>query len=283
MSAWKDQTIGAVKETFGSATNNPDMELKGKAQNVHGRNEAEFAKARSQGLNEPEHFVQGTKTTEQAEGTVEGDKVSSLSAMKDKALGSLKENWGSATGNTNTEIAGKAQQMHGRNEAEFVKAQKQGLNEPEHYAQGTKTTEHAEGSVEGDKVSSMSAMKDKALGSIKENWGSATGNTNTEIAGKAQQMHGRNEAEFVKAQKQGLNEPEHYIQGTKTTEHAQGEVVGEDSSKMSGWKDQAVGSVKESFGSMTNNEKIEIEGKAQKMQGSNTCARADAKINTINA
>jgi len=133
-----------------------------------------------------------------------------------------------------------------------------------------------------NKPSSLSAMKDKTIGSIKETFGSATGNTNTEIAGKAQQMHGKNEAEFVKAQKQGLNEPEHYAHGTKTTEHAEGQVVGDEPSKMSGWKDQAVGSAKETLGSVTNNQKMELEGKAQKMQGANQCAYADDENNTIN-
>jgi uncharacterized protein YjbJ (UPF0337 family) len=278
LSALKDQAVGAVKSTIGSATNNPDMELKGKAQSVHGRNESEFAKAQKEGLTEPEHFSQGTKTSEHAEGTVEGDSVSSLSAMKDKAVGSIKSTIGAATGSTSTELAGKAQQIHGKNEAEFAKAQNQGLSEPEHYAHGTKTTQqHAEGTVEGDSVSSLSAMKDKAVGSIKETIGAATGSTSTELAGKAQQIHGKNEAEFAKAQSQGLSEPEHYAHGTKVSEHAQGEVVSEDPSKVSAYKDQAVGAVKETIGAATNNQKMEIEGAAQKMQGSIHSTLADDK------
>jgi len=286
LSAMKDKAMGSMKETFGSATGNSNAELTGKAQQMHGRNEAEFVKAQKQGLNEPEHYAQGTKTTDHAQGEViERTESSKMSGWKDQAVGAVKESFGSATGNQNMELKGKAQSIQGRNEAEFAKAQQQGLNEPEHFVQGTKTTDHAEGKVEGDNVSSLSAMKDKAMGSVKETFGSATGNVNTELAGKAQQMHGRNEAEFVKAQKQGLNEPEHYAQGTKTTDHAQGEVIERtESSKMSGWKDQAVGSVKESFGSVTNNQKIELEGKAQKMQGSNECTQVDAqKRNTLNA
>jgi len=223
------------------------------------------------------------KKTHHAEGEVEDQKPSTLGALKDKTMGSMKEHFGSITGNQEMELKGKAQNIHGRNEAEFVKAQKQGLDEPEHFAKGKKTTEHAEGAVEGDQVSTLSAMKDQAVGSLKKNFGSATGNTNTEISGLAQEMHGRNEAEFAKAQKQGLNEPEHYEKGTKTTDHAQCEVIGEEPSKLSGWKDQAVGSVKESFGSTTNNQKMEIEGKAQKMQGTHECAAAEAEKTLANA
>jgi len=283
MSGWKDQAVGSVKEKVGSATNNPNMEMAGKAQNIHGHHETEFAKAKNEGLNEPQHFEHGTKKEEHAEGEVEDQKPSTLGALKDKTMGSMKEKLGSMTGNQDMELKGKAQNIHGHNEAEFVKAQKEGRNEPEHFAQGKKTTEHAHGEVEGDKVSSMSAMKDQALGSMKQTYGSATGNMNTELAGKAQEIHGRNEAEFAKAQKHGLNEPEHYAHGTKTTEHAQGEVVREEPSKISGWKDQAVGSMKETFASATNNPKMELEGKAQKMQGANECAYAETEKNTINA
>ena len=203
-----------------------------------------------------------------------------MTGLKDQAVGSIKQTYGNATGNTNAELEGKAQQMHGKNEAEFAKAQKQGLNEPEHYAQGTKTSEpvpDAKGEVEDQSVSTLGAIKDKAMGSMKEMYGSMTGNQDMELKGKAQNIHGKNEAEFAKAQKEGLNEPEHFAHGTKTTDHAQGEVVGENPSKMSGWKDQAVGSVKESFGSATKNQGMELEGKAQKMQGSNECAYADAQ------
>jgi uncharacterized protein YjbJ (UPF0337 family) len=285
LTAMKDKTLGSLKETFGSVTGNTNTELAGKAQQMHGRNEAEFVKAEKQGLSEPEHYAHGTKTTDQSNERVEGEESSKMSGWKDQAVGAVMQSFGSVTGNQNMELKGKAQQMHGRNEAEFAKAQKQGLSEPEHFEQGRKTTDHAEGKVEGDKPSSMSAMKDKAIGSMKETFGSVTGNTNTELAGKAQQMHGRNEAEFVKAEKQGLSEPEHYAHGTKTTDHAESEVVERNEpSKMSGWKDQAVGTVKESFGSATNNQKMEIEGKAQKMQGSNECSTADAqKRSTINA
>jgi len=279
LGALKDRAMGSMKETLGSMTGNQNMELKGKAQNIHGRNEAAFAQAQKEGLSEPEHFAYGKKL--EAEGEVVSDKPSKMSGWKDQTVGAMKETLGSVTNNQNMELKGKAQNVHGRNEAEFAKAQSQGLAEPEHFGQGMKT-ERAEGSVEGDKVSSMSAMKDKAIGTLKENWGSATGNTTTELQGKAQQMHGRNEAEFAKAQKQGLTEPEHYAHGTKTTDHAQGEIVSQEPSKMSGYKDQAVGTVKESLGKMTNNQNMELEGKAQKMQGSHAIAQADSK-NTINA
>jgi uncharacterized protein YjbJ (UPF0337 family) len=53
--------MGSVKEMLGSATGNQNMELKGKAQNMHGRNEAAFVKAQKQGLSEPEYFEQGRK------------------------------------------------------------------------------------------------------------------------------------------------------------------------------------------------------------------------------
>jgi len=252
---------------------------------MHGRNEAEFVKAEKQGLNEPEHYAHGTKMTDRSDDRVEKEESSKMSGWKDQAVGAVMQSFGSVTGNQNTELKGKAQQLHGRNEAEFAKAKKEGLSEPEHFVQGRKTTDHAEGKVEGDHPSSLSAMKDKAVGSMKETFGSMTGNTNTELAGKAQQMHGRNEAEFVKAEKHGLNEPEHYAHGTKMTDHADSKVVEQNEpSKMSGWKDQAVGSVKETLGSASNNQKMEIEGKAQKMQGSNECSTVDAqKRNTINA
>jgi len=280
LAGWKDQAVGAVKGVVGAATNNQQMELLGKAQNIHGRNESEFAKAKMHGLTEPEHFVQGTKTTdhfERAEGEVVGENLSALSAVKDVAVGLIKETVGSVTGNSSTEISGLAQQMHGRNEAEFIKAQNQGLSEPEHYAHGTKTIdcEQAKGEVENQSVSSVGALKDKTLGSIKETLGSLTGNQTLELKGKAQNIHGHNEAEFVKAQKQGLSEPEHFAHGTKTTEHAECEVVSQEPSKLSGLKDQVVGAAKETLASATNNQKMEIEGKAQKMHGSNQCASAE--------
>jgi len=258
------------------------MEIAGKAQQIHGHNEAEFAKANKEGLVEPQHFEHGTKTTEHAQGKVEGQNVSSLSALKDKVVGSVKETLGSATGNQDLELKGKAQNVHGRNEAEFAKAQKQGLQEPEHFSQGTKTTEHAQATVDADNVSSVSALKDKVVGSVKETLGSATGNQDLELKGKAQNVHGRNEAEFAKAQKQGLGEPEHYSHGTKTTEHAQGQVVSQEPSKLSGWKDQAIGTVKESLGSATGNQTMEIQGKAQQMHATTNSNLPDDH-NTINA
>jgi len=88
------------------------------------------------------------------------------------------------------------------------------LNEPEHYAHGTKTTEHAQGEVEDQSVSTLGALKDKTLGSIKGAVGSITGNQDLELKGKAQNIHGRNEAEFAKAQKEGLTEPEHFGQAS---------------------------------------------------------------------
>jgi len=63
MGAIKDKTMGSVKEKVGEMTGNQEMELKGKAQNLHGKNEAEFAKAQKEGKNEPEHFVQGNPNT----------------------------------------------------------------------------------------------------------------------------------------------------------------------------------------------------------------------------
>jgi len=141
----------------------------------------------------------------------------------------------------------------------------------------------AEGTVEGESVSTLGALKDQTLGSVKQMYGSATGNHDLELKGKAQNFHGKNEAEFVKAEKQGLNEPEHFAHGTKTTEHAQGQVVGQDPSKLSGLKDQGIGSVKESIGSATNDQKMEIEGKAQKMHGKNESAYADPNHTPTNA
>jgi len=277
MSGLKDQAVGSIKENVGSATNNPQMEMAGKAQNIHGHNEAEFAKAKNEGYNEPQHFEHGTKTTEQAQGKVEGDNVSSLSAIKDQAVGSVKESFGSATDNQKTELEGKAQKIHGKNEAEFAKAQKQGFDQPEHFAHGTKTTEHAHGEVEDQSVSTLGAIKDKAMGSIKDMYGSMTGDQDMELKGKAQNLHGRNEAEFVKAQKQGLSEPQHFEHGTKTTEQAQSKVEGDKVSSLSAIKDQAVGSVKESFGSATGNQKTELEGKAQKIHGKNEAEFAKAQ------
>jgi uncharacterized protein YjbJ (UPF0337 family) len=320
VTAIKDQTIGTIKETVGNLFGNEKMELEGKAQKVHGKNEMSYAKANKNGETEPQHFQEayGTHpdhphhTTEQtvnhpqhttndinnnlppvpphqniphqpigtglplnptavapipphqpnavppvppqnisgapippsgapippsaatgasipppgnihehAEGSVEGGNVSTLGAMKDKMVGSIKESFGSATGNQNMELQGKAQNIHGHNQSEFAKAQKEGLNEPAHFEKGTKVNDHAEGTVEGQNhPSSIGALKDQAVGSIKQSFGSATGNTNTEIAGAAQKMHGKNESEFAKAQKEGLNEPAHFEHGTKTTDTA---------------------------------------------------------------
>jgi len=279
--------MGAMKEKMGSMTNNPDLELKGKAQNIHGKNEAEFAKAHKDGHPEPEHYAHGTNDTDDhqnlPDSSVEGASVSSLSAMKDKTMGAMKDKLGSITNNPDLELKGKAQQIHGRNEAEFVKAQKDGLIEPPHYAHGNHPSQPAQGSVEGDHVSSLSAVKDQALGSVKESYGNATGDLNTQIAGKAQQIHGKNQAEFAKAHKDGLNEPAHFEHGTKDTHLAQSQVESQEPSKMTGYKDQAAGSVKESFGSMTGNQHLELQGKAQKIHGANQCAIADAEKNISNA
>jgi uncharacterized protein YjbJ (UPF0337 family) len=368
VSAIKDKTVGAIKETVGNLIGNEKLELKGRAQKVHGKNEYEYAKAHKAGDTEPENFQQAyhgndnniynqnnlheqvhenpTPTTNvpypqenvhvhneqplppvpapvlpppvqqsncpppppntaapippapmpmpmpsqnlehgNAEGSVESNEPSKLGALKDKTMGSIKQTLGSATGNQDMELKGKAQNIHGHHQEAFVNAQKEGKNEPEHFTHGTKNTDYncPEGQVVGEKPSSISAMKDQAVGSVKESYGSATGNFETEMAGKAQQIHGKNEAEFAKAQKEGLNEPVHYEQGRKTTDHAQGEVVeNNEPSKMSGYTNQALGGIKETWGSMTGNQQMEIQGKAQKMQGSNECAFADQK-NTINA
>jgi len=50
----KDQIVGGAKEKIGTATGNPNMELTGKAQCVHGRNEKEYARAEKEGKAEPE-------------------------------------------------------------------------------------------------------------------------------------------------------------------------------------------------------------------------------------
>jgi uncharacterized protein YjbJ (UPF0337 family) len=258
------------------------MELIGKAQNVHGRNEAEFAKAQRQGLDEPEFFAQGTKVTDHAEGTVEGEKTSSIGAMKDRVVGGIKETVGGMTGNFETELAGKAQKVHGRNESEFAKAERQGLDEPEHFVQGTKVSDHAEGSVEGQKASSISGLADRAIGSVKETIGSVTGNQNMELVGKAQSVHGRNESEFAKAQKQGLDEPEHFVQGTKVSDHAEGSVEGEKASSIGAMKDRVVGGIKEAVGSMTGDQKTELVGKAQKVHGRNEAEFSKAQKDGFN-
>jgi uncharacterized protein YjbJ (UPF0337 family) len=274
VTAIKDQAVGAIKETLGSVLGNTQMELEGKAQKIHGQNEYEIAKSV-----QPED-QSSNQVTDQ--GIIPPSGPSSIGApvepsmmtgWKDQAVGSMKETLGSVTNNQNMELTGKAQQFHGRNEAEFAKAQSQGLTEPEHFGQ-PKDSDRAQGQVEGDKISSLSAIKDIAVGSIKETFGSVTGNQNTELAGKAQQLHGKNEAEFAKAQREGLTEPEHYAHGKKP-EPAEGEVISQEPSKLSGLKDQAVGAVKETVGSATNNQKLEIEGKAQKFQGSSQCANAD--------
>jgi len=282
MSGIQNQALGSIKQNLGSATNNPEMEIAGKAQNIHGHNEAEFAKANKAGHAEPSHFEQGKKDEHKAQGSVEGQSVSNVSALKDQAMGAVKEKIGSATNNHEMELIGKSQSVHGRNEAEFAKAQKQGHPEPEHFGQGTKTTDHASGSIEGQNASTFSSMKDQALGSVKQSYGSATGDLNTELAGKAQQIHGKNEAEFAKAQKDGYSEPQHFQHGKKTTDHAEGKVEEDKPSKMSGYKDQAVGSVKQTLASATGNQQMELEGMAQKIKGSNQCSLADEK-NSINA
>jgi len=118
------------------------------------------------------------------------------------------------------------------------------------------------------------------MGSIKQSYGSATGNMNTELAGAAQKIHGKNESEFAKAQNQGLNEPAHFEHGTGSTTPAEGQVIGDNEpSKVSGYYDQAVGAVKDMWGSSTGNQNMEIAGKAQKIHGSTECNLADAKTN----
>jgi uncharacterized protein YjbJ (UPF0337 family) len=265
----KDRTIGAIKETIGTTTGNQNMELLGKAQRVHGRNEAEFAKAERQGLSEPEHYAQGTKTSDHAEGKVEGENPSTVSSLKDRALGSVKETLGSVTGNQKMELIGKAQNVHGRNEAEFAKAQGQGKQEPEHFIQGTKTCEHAEGTVEGDSSSTLGGLKDRAVGAVKETVGSVTGNQKMELLGKAQNVHGRNEAEFAKAEKRGETEPQHFACGTKSFDQAEGTVEGDKPSTMSAMKDRTMGAVKEGLGSAMGDQKMELIGKAQNVHGRN--------------
>jgi uncharacterized protein YjbJ (UPF0337 family) len=242
------------------------MELLGKAQNVHGRNEAEFAKAQSHGLTEPEHFVKGTKASQHAQGTVEGEDSSSISSMKDRAVGAFKETVGSVSGNQKMELLGKAQSVHGRNEAEFAKAERSGQSEPQHFVSGTKTCDHADGSVVGEEASIFSALKDRAVGSVKETLGSATDDPKMELLGKAQSVHGRNQAEFAKAERDGLVEPQHFV--TNTTENGQGSVESEDST-LSAFKDRFVGALKETVGSATHDPKMELIGKAQNVHGRN--------------
>jgi uncharacterized protein YjbJ (UPF0337 family) len=248
VTAIKDQAVGAIKEVIGSVIGNTQMELEGKAQKVHGQNEYDFAKAAHSGEAEPEKFQRAYHSdapneSEKNDQPVESD-PSQLSGLKDQALGAMKSTMGAATGNQDMELKGKAQNIHGRNEAEFAKAQMHGLNEPEHFVQGRKTTDHfekAEGEVEPQNFNAITAVKDVAVGLVKEAVGTATGNTNTEIAGLAQQMRGKNEAEFVKAQNQGLSEPEHFAHGTKTTTCDQGKGEVEDQ------KVTSIGAIKEKF------------------------------------
>jgi uncharacterized protein YjbJ (UPF0337 family) len=119
MSGMKDQAVGSMKENVGHATNKPEMEMAGKEQKMHGKNEEEIAK-----MNKEHEKVN------------EGEKVSKMGALKDKTMGSMKEKVGEVTGNQDLELKGKAQNLHGKNEAEFAKAQKEGKKEPENFTQG---------------------------------------------------------------------------------------------------------------------------------------------------
>jgi len=157
---------------------------------------------KKKGLDEPEHFVQGTKNTEFAEGSVEGENPSRLSGLSDRAIGSIKESIGTITGNQKTELLGKAQAVHGRNESEFVKCQKQGLSEPENFV---KPVDSHQSSVEESTPSMISGLTDRAVGSMKETYGNVTGNQKTELEGIAQKVHGRNVSDLARAEKESAN------------------------------------------------------------------------------
>jgi uncharacterized protein YjbJ (UPF0337 family) len=172
------------------------------------------------------------------------NEASKLAAIKDQALGAVKEALGSVLGNDKMILEGKAQKVHGHNEYQFAKAYKAGETEPEKFQKAYHSEVPAEqfdsemrpvqvqqdhsAPISGqappppappvhseEEHSKMSGLKDQAIGSIKETIGSATNNSNMEMAGKAQSIHGHNEAAFANAQKEGRSEPEHFEHGTK--------------------------------------------------------------------
>jgi len=181
-----------VKESFGSMIGDQKTELKGKAQEVHARNAVDFAKAESKGLIEPEHFVGGNKTSQYATGSVEDTSISTFSAVKDQTVGAIKVVLGSATGNQNMELVGKAQGVHARNAAEFAKAERNGDIEPQHFGSDGNSVSPSE-----DDVSKLSAYKDRFVGSVKEKIGGVMEDHKMELTGKAQNVHGRNAVEFA--------------------------------------------------------------------------------------
>jgi len=189
LTGFKDQIVGGVKEKIGSATGNPNLELTGKAQSVHGRNEKEYARAEKEGLAEPE------RREKEKEQEHTNEQSSALTGLKDQIVGGAKEKIGTATGNPNLELTGKAQSVHGRNEKEYARAEKEGLAEPERRKDESET--RAEGICEGENNSVFGSLKDRAVGTVKETLGAATGNEKMELMGKAQSTHGRNEANLA--------------------------------------------------------------------------------------
>jgi uncharacterized protein YjbJ (UPF0337 family) len=139
------------------------------------------------------------------------DEPSKMSAKKDQAVGSVKENVGSATNKPEMELAGKEQKIHGQNEEDSANAKKEAKKEEK---------EHRSDENEGEKHSKIGALKDKTMGSVKEKVGELTNNPELELKGKAQNLHGKNEAAFAQAQKEGKNEPDQYAVGNPNTINA---------------------------------------------------------------
>jgi len=77
-----------------------------------------------------------------------------------------------------------------------------------------------------------------------------------------------------------LREPEDFVKGV---ESAPGSVDEEKPSTMSGLADRAIGGVKETVGSVTHNQKMELEGMAQKVHGRNVTDLAHAEKEISNA
>jgi len=214
---------------------------------------------------------------------------SKIHGYKEEAIGTIKEHLGTALSNQSMEIEGRARKLAGS--AEVKVANKETTESLDNNKIEEKEKEQiTEKPVDrANDPSILHGISEKVIGTVKDTVGTLTGNTNLEIEGKARKHAGNAEVSAAFEKDKDLkrsSEGEPVTSSPSSTSNNGGDLphsakrkkLSETEDKpvdranepnlVHGYKEQAIGTMKDTAGSLLSNAKMEIEGKARKFSGS---------------
>lgn len=186
--AKKDQIVGNVKETAGSAVGNQSLQHEGQTQNGSGKIQEAAADITTKAQNAANE-VQTSVEDAHSKLVGGGAAPSKVDAKKDQFVGSTREAAGSAVGNESLEAKGRA-----RNNSGKIQESAAGLTGviQSTAAQLTSAAQGAYDTLVGTSTpSEVDAKKDQYVGNTREAVGSAVGNESLETKGKSQNGAGQ--------------------------------------------------------------------------------------------